>query len=827
MHTYRLLAHAALACLTFVANLTAQEPKPLEIPVDPMAALAAMPIADPIADGRVITVIDGATKKPIAGANVLLFPPLTEELRKTSQRMRLQLGENASNKIKQLTFGVLFAKRFVTDANGVAKVPNVEPAFAFVVYQDMSAMWNSGLSAPVTLQPTRYVKVKVTDCRGKPARGVTVGLCYQDSHFYARARATTDKTGTCRIERNKRIQRDKLRVVAMIATDEPVQLDFLASESTDEPLALQLPPCGQVRFILYGEDERPAKLLERATLVIKPNDMMHRPPMRVAPARFEADGALFAHVGLGLRVEVQANINGIRESINFASKGPTREHELIVVEGRLNVGPPILRLRVLDQQGQPLANQDVGTLKRSKQYFDHITDTTDADGYLNIPVSNRKPDRIYILLREESEGTVYRGAAHIECANLKPGKQDFGDVQLEEEPVIAKGQLLDPNKQPVPGVWLRGRTTIASNGSGGGSSSGKRWYFTHRVRTDKDGRFELRELHPLDHSIQLSIQGKEWAHADGTLEVTPDGSEQTFAVSRAGTLSGTCAEPLEGMLLEVTATRRGSNRKHMGQIADGKFSIINLPAGTYDVEIGKQGGLVVKGVELPKPGEPQDARLQNIKWREHFQVIETKVTDDEGKPLQRVLVWCLVKQEGGGWSGSGARTNEDGIARQLAPKKDLQIKVEPEGYLKQVFTEDVTNLHVKLKAIAPIKVHIVGLPKLPDGIFANVSVESVQARFFRRGQGGRLKKGRCTVQPDNLGKCELQLSLAVSYTNGWPNNVRKQLARIAQSGHVSYEAEATSKPAAEKQFTLEEEDLALLNEILDEIKEVLKQHNKK
>jgi len=825
MHTYRLLASVALAGLSLVADLTAQEPKPLEIPKDPMAAMKAMPIAEPVADGQTITVIDDVTKKPIAGANVLLFPELTRELQQTSRQMRQQLGDNTDDKVKQLIFGVLFAKRFVTDANGVTKVPEAEQAFAFIVHEDMSKMWHSGLKDPVALKPTRHVTVKVTNSRGKPARDVAVGLAYQDSHFYARAKATTDKTGTCRLEINERITNDKLRIVAMIATDEPVQHDFLASKLTDEPLTLQLPPCGQVRFILYGEDERPAKLLERASLSVKTDGMRRGRSSGIAPTRLEADSALFAYVALDLRLDVAATIKDVQQPISFASKGPTREHEMIVVEGRLKVGPPILRMRVLDQQGKPLANRVVGALKRSEQYYDYLTDQTDADGFLSLSVSDKKPDSIYILLREESEGTSYLGAARIECPNLKPGKQDFGNVQLEEEPVVVKGRLLDTNQQPVAGLWLQGRTTIASNGSGGGSSSGRQWHFNHRVRSDEQGRFELRELHPLDHPIQLSIIDNEWSSADVVLKATADGSEQTFHVSRAGSLSGTLADAYEGMRLDVSATPQEGGKKQTADVRDGKFTFTRVPVGTYDIKFGRRSGFTLKGVNVAKAGEPQDPRLQDINWQEHFQVIETKVTDEQGKPLKNILVWCLEK-DGNGWGGGGARTNKDGICRQLAPKKKLQIKVEQVGYVKQVFTEDVANLHIKLKAIAPVKVHIAGLPKMPEGIYANVA-QTIGQGFLMGHSPARLKKGRGTIRPNKLGKFQLSLSLSLPYRSDLPANVRNQLFKITRGGHVSFELEATSKPGPVQELTLDEDDVALLTEILDELKEVLKQHKKK
>lgn len=829
MHTphsvTRTLAFALMAGMTMVTGLTGQDTKTIAIPADPQAALAAMPISKPVAAGQALSVVDGETKKYLVGVDVLVLPNIRDkEMQKASQALGEQVGDKYDRKTAMMILGTMYGERYQTNAEGVVYLPKGPAVFAMIFHDGMSASWQPGSKDTVALHEPRYVHVLVHDSRGQPARNVAVGLDEQGSFFHARVRATTNKAGTCRLEIEESLRSDKLVVQAIVASHEAIKNEFEVSELTDKPLQLKLPPCGQVRFILYGEDERPVRMLKSALLYIERDPQKRRsmfgPSVWATPTKLDADGALFTHVCLGLKLSVHATIEGVGNTVKFESDGPTREREMIIVEGRLKVGPPIISLRIIDQQGQPVANQDIGTLQRSKRRYKYNTDKTDAEGRLGLSLED-VPDSIYLIHRKEGDRTTYLGAARIKCKDFKPGKQDLGDVQLVDEPVIVHGQVIDEDRQPVAGLWLRGAATIAATGSGGGSSRGQQWHFEHRVCTDAQGRFEIRELHPLNVPLKLWIEGSEWATADKTISLTTDGSNQIIKASRAGHLEGTLNGDMGGNTLEVTAIARDGGTNHRGTVRDGKFELHGLPSGAFDLKFGN--GFTIENVTVPKKGQPQDPRLQDIDWLKHFQLITTKVTDEAGTPLQITTV-TMLDESGRPLSGKKIWPDARGIVRQIVRTGKLQLRIESAGYVTQVVSSDIADRTIRLKAIAPIKVRITGMPKLPPGLKAALAISDNPER--RRLRGPNLRNGRATVRPTMLGKSYIVLSLThdtgLQLPVGWYDQLRINLDQPP----IGFEVTATSKPGPELELALDKKMLDQLAEIIAEAKELLREHVK-
>jgi hypothetical protein len=825
MHTNWLLVVLITSGL-LTECLFAQDKKPIELPKDPHAVIAAMPIADPVADGHVVTVIDGDTKKPIASADVIVLTNTNSEaFRKRATELLQALQQQIPDREQGLlTMFAMLGTRYQSNAEGIAKIPTGDDTVAVVVSRTRQAQWSPKLEGPLELSAPRFVTVQVLNSRGKPARNVQVGVGQQSNYFHASVTGKTDAAGNCKLQLPKRLRGNDMLVAAQIASSKRIDAAFQADAIPDEPLQLRLPPCGQVRFILYGEDERPAKALRRAVLnwtLTNGGDMRGaRMTTATQPTQLDPDSAMFSHVALDLDISISAFILGVPEALQFKAKGPTREHEMIIVDGRINIGPPIVSFRVLDQQGQPLANKDLGRVSYSANNYNYSSTKTDANGEITIAFQEEPPESIYLLRRGKSEGTNYRGAVRITLAELKPGKQKLADVKLQDEPVIASGTIVDAEGKPVAGLWLRSPTTITSGDSGGGSIGQERWYHAHRVRTDEQGHFEIREVAPADHALQLSVDSKDWAPLEGAFTLNVGDKDETFRVGVATQLQGEFLGDLEDTRLNLKAINRATKKEVRGSMRNGKYAIIGIPAGSYDITFGRNADYKIEDVQSAKKGEAQDARLRSDEWTKHFQLLETTVTDENDKPLEDITVWYYVSRKNGR-SGSGARTNKDGKARRLAPFKNSSVEVKVAGYEPQVFEKDLKDLTVRLRPVAAIEVQIVGMPKLLSGVLAQVAVSRPGVRI-NSSAGNALANGRATVQPQTLGKCQFSITLRPDYRRELTNQDRQALRRALNHAPITFELTGTRKPTEARVFKLDQDTIADIQACLDEARELLK-----
>lgn len=808
----------------------AQGKQPIELPKDPHALITAMPIAEHVAGGNVVTVIDGDTKKPIANADVIVIANTRDEaLQKRAMELHLAIQDRVTSSKQRILFmAAMMGTRYQTNAEGTAKIPTGDDTQAIVVFGTRMAQWSPRLKGALELFAPRFVTTQVLNSRGKPARNVAIGLGDSRDSMPS-IRGMTDASGICKLEIAAHLRTKDLTVAALIASVNRIETTFQVDAIPDEPLQLRLPPCGQVRFILYGEDERPSQTLTRAFLNwdLPASERNIRGPRMTStqPSQLDTDGAMFSHVALDLDISISAMIKGVPEALKFQAKGPTREHEMIIVDGRINTGPPIISFRVLDQQGQPLANEELGRVLYSAKNFNYKSTKTDADGQITIAFQQDPPESIYLLRRSKSEGTDYRGAARIALDELQPGKQTLADVKLQDEPVIASGTVVDAQGKPVAGLWLRSKTTIVSGGSGGGGSSSNQWHYAHRVRTDAQGHFQFREIAPVDHELRLTVEGEDWAPLEEAFTLNAGDKGETFRVGAATQLAGELLGELGDTRLRVQATNRATNKKTTGHMHNGKYAINGIPAGSYDIAFGRNADYKIENVQSVKKGEAQDPRLRSDEWTKHFQTLETTITDENNKPLEHVTVWYYVTRKNGR-SGSGEHTDKEGKARRLAPLKSSSIEVRIPGYEAQVFDKELKDLVVKLLPVAAIEVQIVGMPKLPNAVFAQVSVSQNVGRRMRSGARAHLVNGRAKVQPQGVGKCTLTIALKTNNRQEHSNQVRQALRRALNLQPITFELTGTRKPTEAKVFKLEQNTIDDIQACLNDVREALKAKDK-
>ncbi|MFK7740785.1 MAG: hypothetical protein AB8H80_10715 [Planctomycetota bacterium] len=700
---------ALIAICLLRSCLLAQTPPPIDIPADPYAAIAAMPIQPAAADGRSIEVVDGDTGKPIAHASVVVIGSMTDpDVRKRVQAVQQAMrGLDLSRRMQGVTMAALMGTRFVTNAEGIATFLPTDSTFGIVTSGKRTASWEPRHEGPIQLFAARIAAVEVRDATGKPARDVLVGLTADSKSPFMLARQRTNSDGVCTFDTSDYRNRGQLQAVAMIASPEPVRANLTDKATPDTPLQLKLPPCGQARFILYGDDEKPSTDLESATLTwdfkIDPAAFQWG-PTSMQPSQQTEDSAVYSHVALGLDLRVAAKLKGIDNPLEFQAKGPTRQGEMVIIDGRITKGPPILRFRVLDQQGQPIANEPLGRIFYSKQHYGYAEFTTDASGMATLTFQGAQPDSIYLVRRgagsgsRKSKGTNYRGATRLELGDLKPGNQSMADAQLQDEPIAATGVLVDPNGNPVAGVWLTSKMTIASGGSGGGTSRGGRYFHKHRVQTDDKGRFAIREFAPVDRPFYLTVEDALWTPTKERLVLQVGDVDELLQVATATELHGQLLGDTGDAQIDVRATNRDSGRVFRSNLHEGTFAISKMPRGRYDVAFGPYGGFQIKDVESTDSEETQDPRLKTTEWTKHLQLLETTVTDQDGMPLEGATVLYFARS-GKRRSGRGCRTDAKGTARWLLPFKNTYIEVKHPGYEPQKIESDLKGLKVRLQPV--------------------------------------------------------------------------------------------------------------------------------
>ena len=176
--------------------------------------------------------------------------------------------------------------------------------------------------------------------------------------------------------------------------------------------------------------------------------------MTTPPTEHATDNLMFDCVEIGHDVAVTVEVAGMAKPLVFHGKGPTRQGELVVVDGRLSVGPPILSFRIVDQQGQPVVKERVGLGVRSEHQWRTSDAVTDADGRIVLPLASVEEKDLWVLRRRASASTEYCGAVHKVLGSVTPGQQELGDLRLVDEPVVARGlasSMAISNRLPASG----------------------------------------------------------------------------------------------------------------------------------------------------------------------------------------------------------------------------------------------------------------------------------------------------------------------------------------------------------------------------------------
>ena len=678
--------------------------------------------------------------------------------------------------------------------------------------------------SPAPQAPGLEIVVRTRD--GKPVGNAPVGLGVAPGSLTLGPKPLrTDRDGRVRVEVDRKFGMQVfVGVVGSFTTPCEQKVDLRQPHT--EPIVLTVPPCGQVRFILYGPDEKPASGLGVASLRLVDGRVAGRAAavresmtMTTPPTEHATDNLMFDCVEIGHDVAVTVEVAGMAKPLVFHGKGPTRQGELVVVDGRLSVGPPILSFRIVDQQGQPVVKERVGLGVRSENQWRTSDAVTDADGRIVLPLASVEEKDLWVLRRRASASTEYCGAVHKVLGSVTPGQQELGDLRLVDEPVVARGRLVDGDQQPIAGVWLKAQASF-QHGSGGGSYAGGFWFFEHRVRTAADGTFEVREVDPLPVSWLLQVEDGKWIAAGGLELQSGQPDVQDLRLWRSSTIAAQFAgSELAEIMVDARLVHRETGLEVLSRFANGVLQPVTSAAGSYDLQIGpKELGFRIEGIQAPADGKASDERLRAIALPEGLLIVRATVVDEAGQPVPAATVWCDLLQPGVGSSSHGMLTGEDGRVTFLAKRKDCGIAIRGGGFATQRIAEVTPELRICVTRIAPVQVRVQGLPELLPDVRIRIACT--------RGVGTRpllaeLHGDSATLQFEEPGRWNLRLMLSFLPGKETSRQAQHEIAILLGSADIRFEIEATGLPADPKDLVLTKEQRDDLVERIQAAKDIL------
>jgi len=777
----------ALFVLLLVAigdSVSAQEPKLPPRPKDLDTALLAKAVTPPAADGHRLEIVDRATDEPIAGADVFVVEASAiEAVQRTLRDLQKALGNDQGALDTTIYHRLLahwYGTRYQTGADGTVAVAPFDrgTVVAFAGDRFAAETFRKWPDQPPTIRlvAQEYYEVLVVDSSGKPAAEVPIGfglLLNQgplDSFFHAGVEGRTDGAGRLRVPRDRLQADQELTVQALVLTPDPIRAKLVCDAAGRQGAipTLQLPPCGMVRVLLYDERERPIERLRSVELQeAKPEQQPGFQVRSARPSQQDRGSAHFRWVALGLKVRAVVGVEGVDGSLTHEQDGPTRAGELVVCGVRMTAANPILRLRALDPAGKPMVNATLGLARTSTKRFHGREITTDGEGRLQWTIDPEwlaadEAGQVLLIARGNgAKQTLYQGALAIDLADIQPGITDLGEVRFQEEPVVLGGVVVDPDGKPLAAVVVTTMMShLSESRSTSRSSSGRALYFDHRVPTDAQGRFAIRELNPKEVPMRLTLVDPAWVLAE-TVDATPGETELTLRAVRPGTAELTLADPTHAGVLRfhLRAATDAAPDSYGERRATGA-AWQNLVPGHYRLAVDTTDRHVdvLSDLDVPAGGACADPRLQKLDLTDRVRVIEVTVRGQA--VLEGFQVQCIhLRGAGLGGNVHGATTDRTGKVRLVLPMQGNKLLLHHPDYRSVEVEEPTADCTFDLVARANVRLRLPEGVKLPDGV--GLLVEPHEHIWWAeeevRWEGIWSNKEVLVLRPDRDG--ELQITL--------------------------------------------------------------------
>lgn len=673
----RLLARLCAAALAGALHAQAG---PQAASVDPLDALARLPLATATAGSVKLTIVD-ADKRPVPDAMVVLAPQSTASPLRPSAPHVLAASDPIRLLAASLPAGGV---RYALDESGSARIPANFQGTILAIAGDRAGITTRLKDAPRTPQTLSLVRVHwvdahVTQHDGAPAAFVT--LAVEDPRdLYAKVQVATGADGKARVpvlalEPNLM---PSFEVRALVPLKVPAARSVLTQplEHPTDPIPLALPKCSSLRVRWTGlpagaiphirlQPPTPTNRLGIATPLLS---LMRGGRTLGLPQKCTAEGAEFAYVEAGVALEAAVTLDGMAGVLQFAV--PTIDADK-ATEWTIDFakGPPRIRVRCLDAKDKPLADTEMVAMVQGGSSRGRYDVRTDREGYVDLAPTIDPATDMQLRFAHYAAGlqSEILAAGSVPLAAVQPGGNDLGIVRMEPEPVALAGRFLDPKANPVAGVRISvvHQTTVYYSSLSG-----------------SDGAFTLRLPEPHPAAMRVSLQRDSncyFADAPGQTYVELPGrrTDATITVERSGRLLVGLVPPIAAKLRGIGLT--GTDLDH-AEITFQKelpsdATMIDLPAGRWKIVLTHYQRPVATLDEVTiDPGvENHDARMMAIQWHEFARLVTLRLEAPDGNPTSECSSIAYADKPQIGAVGIPVA----GKVTFLLPKTNNQVVIRP------------------------------------------------------------------------------------------------------------------------------------------------------
>lgn len=377
--------------------------------------------------------------------------------------------------------------------------------------------------------------------------------------------------------------------------------------------------------------------------------------------------------------------------------------------------PALVHVRVLDVDGEPLANTRFSVRTRPpesaeefmKWSYTRALVESDDEGRLRFEVepawAGAAGDAAFAIYPYSDDHLPDQPAprtVRLTCAfPLASAELDFGQVRLTSLPPLFAGRVVDDRGIPVPHPRV-----LVILGEAPPGIAPPLFDDLLTGEGDEGGYFVIHGEIPEGIERELVAYGDGYGNAE-LLPVIGDRFDQLLVANRESTIRG-CILP-EGdaprSLITVQVAERPDDyltRNRVQAEADGSFEITGLCPGRYTVRgrIGTSSDNLfeVNGVDVTPGQVVSDPRLQNIELTQPLHRFELQVVDRLGEPVPDAMLWIRRVAFGGRYPVDAA-----GRVVLASPNPLLQIAVRAPGRRDAHFTVTAAEQTLTVGSLLP------------------------------------------------------------------------------------------------------------------------------
>ncbi|MCC6408483.1 MAG: hypothetical protein IT453_15075 [Planctomycetes bacterium] len=635
------------------------------------------PATTPVPKGPALVVVDAATRKPIADAEVALL-----SLDKVAARELVEGSRLAAETERR-------GKRARTDSHGRVELAAKRNSMHAVAWT--KDRWGCGPVAPkgnteLALHLDGPLEVRVHDSAGRPVAGAPIALAYYfpSSASYQRwVETLTDERGRAVLEHG-RAWLEYIRPAPLTVFVDGAFVELVKREVTLDDVGtlvpLEVPTFGSVAVRVLDFEGREVTAGATVSLAAPGPSL----PPAPGKARELVDGvAVFPAVAVGVAAKFQTTLRVGKQQVGPITASTTVEKAGERVELVLG-GPnsvPVLVVRVLDDELKPLANQalDVNLVPPVPDGAGKPPTpvTTDANGLvrLHLPGWPNGGGAVRLVAAPTRWRKILTAVVDVPVA-LALGEQTLGDVVLRGLPLLVAGRVVDQLGQPIPNanvnVLRRAKDGVGWSDVGSADLTDPMGEFAMDADPES-GEFAVRasatdcaraEPVPFTRgSSGLELSLVRFASLDGTVRIDPELSPQEINVTWI-------VDDPAGKARQHTLV--GRPMKSTDGIARASFSQRSLPTGIGKLEIRAISTVVhtLEPLEL-RPG-PNPTILEDLDLRQLVRIFNLTIRDQQGQDIRAGQIHFRPSGSSEPWQ---LWQFQKGRARilALAPELDLSI----------------------------------------------------------------------------------------------------------------------------------------------------------